>query len=201
MRFPFRLRTVRFHGDSSYVSAASIVSSFPPQVGVDCRVLILGTMPGVRSLTAGQFYAHPRNLFWPFMSALYGALPEDAYTARIAHLHHAGIGLWDVLAHCERKGSLDSAIRAGSAVPNDISSLLVTRATIRVIALNGKEASRIFVRRIAPRIEAARLARLTILALPSTSPANASIARASKLERWSELLRWTLPGVQSKAAD
>lgn len=177
--------------------SASIVSSFPPQVGVDCRVLILGTMPGVRSLAASQFYAHPRNLFWPFMGALYGATPEQSYTARIAHLHRAGIGLWDVLEHCERKGSLDSDIRAGSAVPNDIPSLLKTHTTIRVIALNGKEASKIFARRIAPRIEAARFTQLTILALPSTSPANASIPRASKLERWSELLRLTLPGVES----
>ncbi|MEO5626630.1 MAG: DNA-deoxyinosine glycosylase [Dokdonella sp.] len=173
------------------MSAASIISSFPPQVGVDCRVLVLGTMPGVRSLTAGQFYAHPRNLFWPFMGTLYGAAPELAYAARIAHLHHAGIGLWDVLEHCERKGSLDSDIRAGSVVPNDIPSLLDKHTTIDVIALNGKEASRIFAQRIAPRIGAARFARTTILALPSTSPANASIPRAIKLERWSELMRWS----------
>ncbi len=178
------------------MSAASIVSSFPPQVGVDCRVLILGTMPGVRSLAAGQFYAHPRNLFWPFMSALYGAAPEQAYTARIARLHHAGIGLWDVLERCERKGSLDSDICAGTAVPNDIPSLLEIHTTICVIALNGREANKTFARRIAPRIEAARLAQLTIVALPSTSPANASIPRASKLECWSELLRWTFPAVE-----
>ncbi|MEO7325626.1 MAG: DNA-deoxyinosine glycosylase [Dokdonella sp.] len=173
------------------MSAASIVSSFPPQIGSGCRVLILGTMPGVRSLMAGQFYAHPQNLFWLFMGTLYGAAPEQSYAARIARLHDAGIGLWDVLAHCERNGSLDSNIRADSAVPNDIQALLESHPSIRAIALNGKEASKLFTRRIAPRIEAVRLARTTILALPSTSPANASIPRALKLDRWSELLRWS----------
>lgn len=173
--------------------AAGMVSSFPPQVGVDCRVLILGTMPGVRSLMAGQFYAHPQNLFWPFMGTLYGAAPEQSYATRIARLHDAGIGLWDVLAHCERNGSLDSDIRADSVVPNDIPALLETHPSIRAIALNGKEASKLFARQIEPRIDAARLARTTILALPSTSPANASISRAIKIERWSELLRWSSP--------
>ncbi|MEO5559682.1 MAG: DNA-deoxyinosine glycosylase [Dokdonella sp.] len=168
-----------------------MVSSFPPLLGVDCRVLILGTMPGVRSLTAREFYAHPQNLFWPFMRTLYGAAQEQSYAARIARLHDAGIGLWDVLACCERNGSLDSDIRAGSVVPNDIPALLESHPSIRAIALNGKEASKIFARRIAPRIEAERLARTTILALPSTSPANASIPRATKLERWRELLRWS----------
>lgn len=171
--------------------AAGMVSSFPPQVGVDCRVLILGTMPGVRSLLAGQFYAHPQNLFWPFMGALYGAAAEQTYAARIARLHDAGIGLWDVLKHCERYGSLDSDIRADSVVPNDIPALLESHPSIRAIALNGKEASTLFARQIAPRIDATRLARTTILALPSTSPANASIPRAIKIERWGELLRWS----------
>lgn len=171
---------------------AALVSSFPPLIGIDCRVLILGTMPGVRSLTAGQFYAHPRNLFWPFMGVLYGADPQQPYMDRIARLHRAGVGLWDVLARCEREGSLDSAIRPASAVPNDIPLLLETHAGIRVIALNGNEASKIFMRRIAPRIASERLARTTVLTLPSTSPANASIPRATKLERWSELLRWSL---------
>jgi hypoxanthine-DNA glycosylase len=172
-------------------AAPAIVSSFPPQVGAGCRVLILGTAPSVRSLAARQSYAHPHNLFWSFMGQLYDAGPELPYETRIARLHAAHVGIWDVLKDCERTGSLDSGIRIASEVPNDIPALLDDCPTIQVIALNGAKANQVFVRRIAARIESARLAQITILALPSTSPANASIPRALKLQRWSELLRWS----------
>ena len=155
-------------------------------------MLILGTVPSVRSLQLGQPYAHPHNLFWPFMGVLYGAGPELPYAERIARLHAAQVGLWDVLKACERTGSLDSAIRAGSEVPNDVAALLATQPAIRVIALNGAKAHQVFQRRIAPTLAAERRAGLAVLALPSTSPANASMARAVKLARWREVLRCSL---------
>jgi len=166
------------------------VSSFPPQVGAGCRLLVLGTVPSLRSLEMRQSYAHPHNLFWPFMGILYDAGPELPYAERIARLQAAGVGIWDVLKDCHRPGSLDSSIRADSEVPNDIPGLLEDYPTIRAIALNGGKAQQVFARRIAAAIPAERSSGLAVLALPSTSPANASIPRALKFERWSELLKW-----------
>jgi hypoxanthine-DNA glycosylase len=162
----------------------AIVASFPPQVGAGCRVLVLGTAPSLRSLELRQSYAHPQNLFWPFMGVLYDAGPELPYGERIARLHRNGVGIWDVLETCERPGSLDSAIRAESEVPNDIPALLERYHTIGVLALNGSKALQVYRRRIEPAIAPARRDALVVLALPSTSPANASIPRAQKLERW-----------------
>ena len=169
------------------------VSSFPPQVGAGCRVLVLGTVPSLRSLEMQQSYAHPHNLFWPFMGVLYGAGPELPYAERIARLHAAGVGIWDVLKDCERPGSLDSSIRRHSEVVNDIPRLLDAFPTISAIALNGAKARQVFERRIEPGIRPARLAQIEQVALPSTSPANASMPRAVKLERWRELLRFGEP--------
>ncbi|MGA9421354.1 MAG: DNA-deoxyinosine glycosylase [Rhodanobacteraceae bacterium] len=160
------------------------VASFPPQVATDCRVLVLGTVPSVRSLALRQSYGHPQNLFWPFMGELFDAGPAMPYAERISRLHELGIGIWDVLHHCERPGSLDSAIVRASEVPNDIVGLLAETPTIRAIAFNGAKACQSFRRHMAPRLDAGR-ARL--LALPSTSPANASISRRDKLAAWSVL--------------
>ena len=170
--------------------AGTLVESFPPQVGAGCRLLLLGTVPSVTSLAMRQSYAHPHNLFWPFMGELYGAGPELPYAARIARLQACGVGIWDVLERCERPGSLDSGIVAASEVPNDIPGLLRAHPSIAAIALNGAKAGQVFARRIEPAIDAARRENLVVLALPSTSPANASIPRVAKLERWRELLRW-----------
>jgi hypoxanthine-DNA glycosylase len=173
--------------------AIATVESFPPQVGAGCRVLVLGTVPSLRSLELRQSYGHAQNLFWPFMGQLFDAGPEQPYAQRIARLHARGVGIWDVLERCERPGSLDSSIRPDSEIPNDIPGLLVAQPSITAIALNGAKALQVFERRIAGSIDPGRYAQLTVLALPSTSPANASIPRAAKFQRWSELLSWTLP--------
>jgi hypoxanthine-DNA glycosylase len=166
------------------------VDSFPPQVGADCRLLVLGTAPSVRSLELRQSYGHRFNLFWPFMGELFDAGPQLPYAERIARLHRIGIGIWDVLERCERPGSLDSSIVPASEVANDIPGLLAERPTIRAIALNGGKARQAFHRHVVPRLETAQRDRITLFELPSTSPANASIPRALKFRRWSELSRW-----------
>jgi hypoxanthine-DNA glycosylase len=172
-------------------SAAPRVESFPPQVASGCRVLVLGTVPSLASLALRQSYAHAQNLFWPFMGELYDAGPGLPYAERIARLHARGLGIWDVLERCERRGSLDSDIVVASEVANDIPGLLAREPAIAAIALNGAKALQVYRRRIEPAIDAARRARLAVLALPSTSPANASITRADKLARWRELLAWS----------
>jgi len=166
------------------------VASFPPQVGAVCRVLILGTVPSVRSLELRQSYGHAQNFFWPLMGELFDAGAELEYRERIARLHSRGIGIWDVLKACERPGSLDSSIVPESEVPNAIPWLLRRHAQIRAIALNGGKSQQAFRRHIAPQLDARLRERVTILALPSTSPANASIPRAEKRRRWSVLLQW-----------
>lgn len=164
------------------------VTSFAPQVAEGCRVLVLGTAPSQRSLELRQSYAHPQNLFWPFMGELFDAGPDRPYAERIARLHRRGIGIWDVLESCERPGSLDSAIRADSEIANDIPALLDQHRTIGALAINGAKALQVYRRRIEPGIAPARREGLVVLALPSTSPANASIPRAEKLARWRAIL-------------
>jgi hypoxanthine-DNA glycosylase len=166
------------------------VESFPPQVAPGCVLLILGTVPSVRSLELRQSYGHRFNLFWPFMGELFDAGPQLPYAERIARLQRRGIGIWDVLERCERPGSLDSSIIRASEVANDIPRLLRTHPGIRAIALNGGRAQQSFRRHIGPRLDQAMHERIALLELPSTSPANASMSRAAKFARWEVLRDW-----------
>lgn len=162
----------------------SRVDSFAPQVGEYCRLLVLGTAPSVRSLAMQQSYAHAQNLFWPFMGELFDAGPEHHYAERIRRLHARGVGIWDVFASCERRGSLDSSIVRASEVPNDIAGLLRAQPSIRTIALNGGKAQQAYRRHVDAVLDPALRARLILLDLPSTSPANASMSRALKRAQW-----------------
>ena len=166
-----------------------LVSSFPPQVGADCRVLVLGTVPSVQSLALQQSYGHAQNLFWQFMGEMFSAHRELPYAERVARLHARGVGIWDVYRSVERPGSLDSSIVRSSEVPNEIATLLRENASIRAIALNGGRATAGFRRHIAPTlVDIRRDGRpIDIIELPSTSPANASIPRAEKFRRWQAL--------------
>ena len=155
--------------------------SFAPVWRPDARVLILGSMPGAASLDAAEYYAHPRNAFWPIMGALFGAGPELAYAARLARLLDAGVALWDVIGRCERPGSLDSRIVADSVEPNALARLLAESPRIGHVFFNGSAAEQAFRRhvRLPADFRAIRFARL-----PSTSPAHAARDLAAKLEAW-----------------
>ncbi len=163
---------------------------FPPVIGVDPRVLVLGSLPGQASLAARQYYAQPRNAFWMIMGELCGARPELGYADRLGTLQRAGIAVWDVLYEAARPGSLDSSIVAGSQTVNDIAALVSRHATIRLIAFNGQKAAEVFRRRVAPTLTRTDLETVT---LPSTSPAYASLRRTEKLERWRRALKPHLP--------
>lgn len=173
--------------DGVPLSGTDYVESFPPSIGDACRVLILGSMPGVRSLAAGQYYAHPQNQFWPVMEAIFGVDAKQAYPQRMAQLLARGVGLWDVLRGCERPGSLDSAITIASETPNAIAALLAQRPDIRLVAFNGTKAAQAFARHVAAGVPVERLRRIELHALPSTSPAHASMSRIEKIRRWSVL--------------
>jgi len=159
------------------------VRSFPPIARSDAHVLILGSMPGVVSLAAGQYYAHPRNAFWPIMGALYGARPGLAYGKRIACLKRHGVALWDVLQACEREGSLDADIRADSLQINDFAGFLRAHPRIDRVIFNGATAHRLYRRQVLSTLSASARD-LRLLRMPSTSPAHAAMSFAAKLEAW-----------------
>lgn len=150
--------------------------SFAPIEGKEVGILILGSMPGDASIAAGQYYAHPRNRFWPLMASLLGcALPTD-YEARCRMLQDHGIALWDVAESAVRPGSMDSAMR--EEIPNDIVDLMARHPELRVVAFNGQKAKQLFDRFFR------QLPDVRYLPMPSTSPANASFSMARLAERW-----------------
>lgn len=151
------------------------------QIGVDCRVLVLGSMPGAASLRQAQYYAHPRNRFWPLMGLLVGVEPSAPYPQRLQHLQSAGVGLWDVIGECRRRGSLDADIVRGSEVPNALGPTVAALRELRLIACNGAAAHRAFLRFIVP---SGGNPPVPVVALPSTSPANASASLRALEHAW-----------------
>ncbi len=165
------------------ILAMPTLQGLPPIANTDACVLILGSMPGAASLQAGQYYAHRQNRFWPFMGALIGAEPALPYPQRVQCLRAAGIALWDVIAHCRRDGSLDSAIRDEAV--NDFGGFLAQHAGVATVLFNGAKAEASFIRQVLPTLaDTALICRR----LPSTSPANASQNNAAKLATWREAL-------------
>lgn len=162
---------------------------FPPVVSRDARVLILGSMPGRMSLEKQEYYAQPRNTFWPLMGELFGAGPELSYRKRLAVLKSAGVALWDVLARCDRAGSLDSRIVMSSAKANDFDRFLQRHSAIRHVFFNGTKAAELFDRVRRERLTKA--ASLAFVTLPSTSPAHASIPMSGKRRSWAAVKRAT----------
>lgn len=164
------------------------ITSFPPVVAEGARFLILGSMPGVESLRREQYYAHPRNLFWPIMRELFGFDVTLPYIERLAHLQSVGVAIWDVLQHCERQGSLDIHIKA--EYPNDFATFLTQYPAVRAIGFNGQKAAQSFQRLVFPNLPGSLTQRLTLLPLPSTSPANAGQSRQAKIAQWKMLLSY-----------
>ena len=166
-----------------------VLTGLPPVVASDCRVLILGSMPGAASLQAARYYAHPRNRFWPLMTALAAVPAEATYGERLVALQRAGIGLWDVIGECRRAGSLDSAIVRGSERANALVPLIVSFGQLRVIAFNGATAASLFRRHVEPHLPELRQP-VQRIALPSTSPAHAAMGLEALREAWSVLAPW-----------
>ena len=157
------------------------VKSFPPIERADARILILGSMPGEASLRAGQYYAHPQNLFWRIMGELLGFDPALPYARRTQALKSARIALWDVLHSCRRKGSRDSAIDDTTLVANDFAGFFPHHPQIAHVFFNGAKAEACYRKHVRPFVE---FEPAGYLRLPSTSPANASIPYERKLEAW-----------------
>jgi len=162
------------------------LEGLPPVLSRDVRVLILGSFPGTASLAAREYYAHPRNHFWPLVAAVTGvALPSLPYRRRLSALLASGIGLWDAIVTCRRQGSLDGAIR--DAIPGEVARVRRAALALALVCFNGRTAAR--------ALPSWREAGYATLALPSSSPAYTR-SFAEKLAAWQaigEFLRANAP--------
>ncbi len=161
----------------------ALSSGFPPVARRDARLLVLGSLPGVRSIEAQQYYAQPQNAFWRVMGELFGAARELAYAERLTKLKASGIALWDVAAAAERPGSLDSAIVHASVEANDFAGFFETHQRIGLICFNGAKAAELYRRLVLPTLDEPFVS-IPTQRMPSTSPAHAAMPYAKKLEAW-----------------
>jgi hypoxanthine-DNA glycosylase len=156
-------------------SRSQRLQGLAPVVATHTRLLVLGSFPSEASLTAAQYYGHPRNQFWTILSTLWDvdlrALP---YADRLVEVRRRDLGIWDVYASCRREGSLDSAIE--DAVANDLAGLVASLPALRAIAHNGGESAR--------AMALTRTLASEVVRLPSSSPANASWSLARKVAAW-----------------
>ena len=157
------------------------VTCFDPVVDRAARILILGSMPGEASLSAGQYYANARNTFWKIMGELVGLDPNDPYERRLEALKAAGIALWDVLRSCHRKGSLDAAIEFGSIEVNDFDAFFPKYPHIKMVCFNGATAERCYKKHVLRHF---KYTAINHIRLPSTSPAHAALSLETKVAAW-----------------
>jgi hypoxanthine-DNA glycosylase len=162
---------------------------FVPVIDEGARVLILGSLPGQRSLREQQYYAHPRNAFWRIMAEMLGFDVGAPYAERCNILKNKGIALWDVLAASRRRGSLDAAIDVSSARANDFSGLLERHQEIKLICFNGQKSRQLFARLVSLKVASAQ--DIKLVTLPSSSPAYAAMHFEDKLTHWKIIVQYT----------
>lgn len=158
-----------------------MINSFPPIIDAETEILILGTIPGIQSLNKQEYYGNPRNQFWSIIFTLYSSFPiSEIFEEKVSLLQKNKIGLWDVLAYCERKGSLDIHIK--NQTENDIALILKTFPKIKTLVFNGKESHKYFIRKFGS------LSGIQYHIMPSTSPAH-TISFDDKLKCWATVLK------------
>lgn len=161
----------------------TIETGFAPIIGDSPRFLVLGSMPGVKSLADQRYYAHPRNAFWPIMATLFDFDSALAYEARCALLTQSGVAVWDVLQACHRPGSLDANIDNATMVINDFKYLFEQHPSFSHVFFNGAKAESVF-QHVLPTLSESQLLSLSMQRLPSTSPAHAAMSFEQKLGHW-----------------
>lgn len=162
----------------------STCKSFAPIVDGHSRILILGSMPGIKSLEQQEYYAHPQNRFWRLLALLLDeAVPQD-YAAKQAWLHKHHLALWDTLGYCEREGSLDSSIK--NETPNAVAELVSELPHLQAVVCNGGKAGAAFKKYFAKKMPK----QVRIFYLPSTSPANARLRLEDLAEHWQVILQF-----------
>jgi double-stranded uracil-DNA glycosylase len=162
------------------------VDGLPPVGSSAPRLLILGSLPGVRSLDQRQYYAHPQNQFWHLLgSALGEPLAQLSYAERLRRLSARGVALWDVVARAHRTGSLDQTIR--HVTINPVQEFCAGMPQLRSVAFNGLTAARLGRRALA------QMPALALCDLPSSSAAY-TLPLAQKQSRWALLGQWLQHG-------
>ena len=159
---------------------ASPKMSFDPISNADSAILVLGTMPGEKSLEVGEYYGHPRNRFWKVISAIVGQELPETYAEKKALLLKTKIAIWDVAYRANRKGSLDSAIE--NEEPNDLKLFIERHKNLKVVAFNGVKSEALFDKHFD------RKSSLKFITLPSTSPANTRIDFDNMCKIWRQIL-------------
>ena len=162
----------------------SILNGFAPISGKQASVLILGSMPGKKSLVLNEYYGHPRNAFWSIMDELFGIPFDASYASRVSQLKHHGLALWDVIGACQRTGSLDANIKSASVVPNDFLKFYSQQSNISTVVFNGGRAAVEYKRHVQIKLES-KYPDIVYHQLPSTSPANAGMTYSQKARKWS----------------
>lgn len=157
-----------------------IKKSFDPISTIATQVLILGSLPGDKSLELQQYYGHPRNRFWKVLSAIHQCELPTTYEEKKAMLLSLNLGVWDVAFTASRKGSLDTAIK--EEVPNDLDQFIDQHKELKLIAFNGKKAEALYDKYFKRREG------IQYVSLPSTSPANAGITFGGLCAKWRQLL-------------
>ena len=169
----------------SAIDLGPVLVGLPPLIDERSRVLVLGSFPSKLSLQKREYYGNPQNHFWPIMGALFGFDPRSPYSERTRNLLHNRVAVWDVVAECQREGSGDDAIT--EATPNSLSNLLRDFPEVRHVAFNGGTASRT-ARLFAPDLF--EQDDLECERFPSTSPRNARLPLAAKIEAWKRIRVW-----------
>jgi hypoxanthine-DNA glycosylase len=168
--------------------ATKVIKGFQPIISTRVKILILGSMPSVTSLTKQQYYGHQGNAFWPIMEALFGIDPALTYAVRKSLLIQNNIAVWDVLKSCQRSGSLDHNIAMQSIQVNDFVSLFKQYGLLRYIYFNGAVAEKVYKKHVLPQVEE-QFNYLQYQRLPSTSPAHAALNRQQKSAVWQVIKR------------
>ena len=175
--------------DGVTTTAAPLSHGLPALWRSDARILILGSLPGIASLRAAQYYAHPRNQFWPLMQQLFDIEATQPYPARLQALQQAQVALWDLIAAAERRGSLDSAINPASIQCNDFAQLLCQLPQLQAVWLNGGTAAKNWHKLIKNGLQLPP--QVQVFTLPSTSPAHAALSFQHKLLAWQQAYQQT----------
>lgn len=163
------------------VAISKTITGFNPITHSLVSVLILGSMPGIKSLNAGEYYAHKQNVFWRIIGELTGLDPDAPYLERVQGLLDSNIALWDVLYSCEREGSSDAAIDTNTIKPNDFITFFHEHAHIKLVCFNGATAERYYRTYVAPMLNKSSI---IYVRLPSTSPAHATLSFQEKTMIW-----------------
>lgn len=159
----------------------SRIFSFPPIIDHDSKIIILGSIPGVKSLEKQQYYGHPQNKFWKIIFELLNEKFTEDYDQRIQILKKHHIALWDVIDSCERKGSLDSEIKNEEA--NQIGELLEDHLNMKAIFCNGGKSYKNLQKILGKNYK------IPVFLLPSTSPLH-TVSFEKKLEEWKKIKQY-----------